>query len=86
VTAPKPRGERELCGEVWQNGALQACVESTDREAVFRETEHYAMVYRIDGPVIVKYKLLKARLARSPAGTRACSPKGANTRKSKGKL
>lgn len=51
----------EYRGEVWQDGMRVAMAQGENYAQVNAETAHYAFIYSVDGPVIVKRFEKKAK-------------------------
>jgi hypothetical protein len=47
--------------ELWQDGVMVAAVDAPTLDECNREIEHYAMMYRQDGPVQIKRKHRETR-------------------------
>lgn len=46
--------------ELWQDGLMVACVYAAEKADAQKEIQHYAMMYRQDGPVVIKPPLDRA--------------------------
>ena len=50
--------------ELWQDGMMVACVETSSRKDTEREINHYALMYAQDGPVTIKWRHAAAQRRR----------------------
>lgn len=62
--------------EVWQESVLVACVEGNDPAAVAKEIMRYALQYAEEGPVIVKFPSMSAKIFKKASGLMNILPNG----------